>query len=539
MLKELFIKNFILIDELKLEFQNGFNVLLGETGAGKSIIFKAIDTALGAKTNKEVLCDSSKNALIELTFEQDGEEIVISREISKTGTKPRLNGAMVTLDVINRMREKLVDIHSQHQTYTYMQPKFHIELLDSYIESIDSDFRDKLKNYRENYTEYKNVVKKLNEIETNEKENRDKIEFLKFQINEIESAEIKENEEEELNSELDILSNLENLKELTYGAYYAMNNDDMSILDALNKIKYNISKAREFDESLENIETSFVDALETLKDTASGLRSYSEGLEANPERLDEINERLELIQKLKRKYAQGPSGDIFDAYEKLKKEFDSLQGGFTSYEDLKVRKEELFNALEALSFEISKKRCENAEKLSALIEEELKKLNMEYARFKIDVKNNEAFNPNGRDEVEFFISTNVSKELAPLAKCASGGEISRVMLGIKSVFCHTDKVSTIIFDEIDTGISGKTSVCVAEAISKLSKDAQVFAITHQPIIASKADDFYLVLKEQSDKTKVSVKKLNAEEKLTALAKMAMGDVSDNSLTFAKELLESS
>ena len=208
MLKEIFIKNFILIDELRLEFNNGFNVFLGETGAGKSIIFKAIDIALGAKTSKDVLKNPDKNALIELTFLDNDEETVISREISKTGTKPRLNGAMVTLDIINQMREKLADIHSQHQTYTYLQSKYHIELLDSYIESIDTDFKKTLEQYKNNYSQFKEVTKKLETIENSEKESKERIEFLKFQTEEIEQAEIKENEEEELNSELDILSNL-------------------------------------------------------------------------------------------------------------------------------------------------------------------------------------------------------------------------------------------------------------------------------------------------------------------------------------------
>ena len=187
---------------------------------------------------------------------------------------------------------------------------------------------------------------------------------------------------------------------------------------------------------------------------------------------------------------------------------------------------------------ITEKRKENATKLSSLIEEELKALNMECAKFSISVEGLENFVPNGKDRVEFLISTNVSKELAPLVKTASGGEISRVMLAIKTVFCNVDKVSTIIFDEIDTGISGKTSVCVANAISKLAESAQVFAITHQPIIASKASDFYFVSKEQADKTKISVRKLSEDEKPNALAQMALGDISDNSLTFAKELLNS-
>ena len=531
MLKEILIKNFILIDELRLEFDKGFSAFLGETGAGKSIIFKAIDVALGAKTNREVLNNPEKNALIELTFQDNNEEIVISREISKTGTKPRLNGAMVTLDVINQMREKLADIHSQHQTYTYIQQKHHIGLLDSYIESIDKDFKKTLAKYKEDYLEYKTITKKLDEIETSRKEDAERIEFLKFQINEIEEAEIRENEEDELNSELDILSNLEELKETTYGAYYALNNDDSSIIEALSKIKCKISKAAECDISLVEIESAFIDAYENLRDVSNNLRSYSENLENDPQRLDEINERLELIQKLKRKY-----GDIFKTYENLRAELSDLENNFVSFEDLKIKQEELLNSITKLSKNLMEKRALNAEKLSRLIQEELQNLNLEHARFQIMTDETDDFNQTGKNRVEFLISTNVSKDLAPLVKTASGGEISRVMLAIKTIFSSVDKVSLIIFDEIDTSISGKTSVSVANAINKLSKSAQVFAITHQPIIASKADDFYLVSKEQKDKTRVNVKKLDETEKPNVLAQMALGDISDNSLTFAKELL---
>ena len=544
MIKSVLIKNFILIDELFLEFENGFNVLIGETGAGKSIILKAIDTVLGARVQKDVIFDKSKPALIEITFahsekekeflQQYGlcDETVISREITPSSQKCRLNGALVNLDYIKEIREHLVDIHSQNQSYTYVMPKHHIELLDAYVKSIDEEFSKNYPAYREAFTEYQDVTKRLALLRENNSRNLQEIDFLKFQLNEIDSAQIGENEEAELERELDVLSNIQTIKELSAGIYYTLG-DDNGVLDALSKMNGQLSRACEYDAKLEEVQSSFIEAHENLKFCSDYLREYSQNLEDNPQRLEEINDRLSLILKLKRKY-----GDIFEAREKFEKELSQIEGDFGSLDELEKREKELLEKINDLALKMSQARKKYSIELADLIAGELRKLELSRAEFEIQIKEKKP-DAKGIDDVEFMITTNVSSALAPLAKVASGGEISRVMLAIKCVFAKVDSLPSIIFDEIDTGISGKASNSVAEAISNLAKDIQVFAITHQPQIAARADAYFRVTKSQDEKTKVSAEKLRSRESvLEALASMASGEVNNASVSFARELLKS-
>lgn len=544
MIKSVLIKNFILIDELFLEFEDGFNVLTGETGAGKSIILKAIDTVLGARVQKDVIFDKTKSALIEITFSHSKkeestlkdfdlcEETVISREITQTSQKCRLNGALVNLDYIKELREHLVDIHSQNQSYTYVLPKYHIELLDAYIKSVDEEFTNNLSLYSDIFKDYTETTKKLTILRENNSKNLQEIDFLKFQLDELDSADVGVDEEAQLERELEVLSNVQSLKEATEGIYYSLGSDD-GVIDALAKMKGLLSRSCDCDERLREVENSFIEAHENLKFCSDFLREYSQNLENNPQRLDEINERMSLILKLKRKY-----GDIFEAREKFAAQLSEIEGDFSSVEELEARQKELEKRVEELSCALSLKRKKYAGELSGLIVQELRKLELSKAEFEISIKDKKA-DVKGIDDVEFLITTNVSSSLAPLAKVASGGEISRVMLAIKCVFAKVDSLSTIIFDEIDTGISGKASNAVAEAISNLSKDIQVFAITHQPIIAAHANAHFKVSKSQDDRTKVCVEKLDTQEKrLEALATLASGEVNSISVSFAKELLKS-
>ncbi|MBE7706330.1 MAG: DNA repair protein RecN [Cyanobacteria bacterium SIG30] len=531
MIKSLYIKNFILIDELFLDFEEGVNVFTGETGAGKTIILRAIDIVFGGKVNREVIKNDNQNALIELSFDDNGQEVIISREISKTGTKPRINGAFVNLDEIKEIREKLIDIHSQHQTYTYLAPKYHIELLDNYIAREDSSFLELLECYKQNYKEYKDVSSKYDFAKNNNEQNQRQIDLLKFQIKEIQDAEIFDNEEEELNAELDILSNAQELKETSWGAFWALNGDDENICEGLSKIQNLLSRISSKDENLKNITENLVNLSEEIKSCAYELRSYSENLEDDPKRLDEINERLSLIEKLKRKYGKDLSGALLNFESELK----ALDTNENNIEFLEARKIELLAKMDEKSKLISEKRKEYSKILSSMILAELKELELSNADFKIDIKEKD-FGKNGIDDVEFLITTNISQELMPLAKVASGGEISRCMLAIKIVFANIDKIKTIIFDEIDTGISGKASQSVARAMKKLSTNCQVVVVTHQAIIASCANVHFWVSKEQSDTTRVFVAKLNDDKKKEALAQLAYGEVNEKSLEFAQQLL---
>ena len=359
---------------------------------------------------------------------------------------------------------------------------------------------------------------------------------MKFQINEIEEAGIENiNEDEELASELNVLENAEKLKELTYGAYWSLNGEDGNLLDALSQIKSNVSKAVRMDESLSEIESLIIDLSEQARDAAVALRDYSQSVSDDTERLNEIQERIFLLNKLKRKYGITLE-EVLVSYENLSKELNAIEYSTQIIDETQKKIDEILKKLTVCAQKISDSRKIQAKTLSELIEKELAKLELAKARFEIRVED-EALSASGKDAVEFFISANVSQDLAPLAKSASGGELSRVMLAIKTVFANADNVDTVIFDEIDTGISGKAAQSVAEEIAQLAKFRQILLITHQAIIASKADSHFLVSKEQNDETTVEIKLLNDDDRVLAIASMASGDKTKSSLDFAKSLLK--
>lgn len=545
MLSKIRIKNYILIDELELEFSNGLNIITGETGAGKSILINAIDIAFGAKAGKEVIKTGTEKAIIELTisdkknlisslFEEYGidsfgEEIILSKEITQTGSRSRVNGSLVNQEFIKIFRELFLDIHSQHQTYSFLQPKFHITLLDNYIKN------PTLIEYKKGFEHYKNLLAELDDLKNASEKTEEQIDFLKFQVNEIEEANLVINEDEELSNELSVLENVEKLKDLTGSAYWTLSGDDGSIMDALFQIKMSISKAVGLDNSLEETESELLGAIETLKDLSSSLRDYSSSLENDTERINTIQERLFLIEKLKRKYG-GTIEKVLETGEKLRKELDGIEFSTQNIEALEAEIEKSQKNLLELASKISNDRKTHGEKLSNLIIEKLEKLELPKVRFEIGFEECE-LGVNGIDKVEFLISTNISEGLKPLAKVASGGEISRVMLAIKTIFAQTDNIDTVIFDEIDTGISGKTSQSVADEVKELAQYMQIIMITHQAIIASKSDKHFYVRKTQDEKTSINILILNEEEKLKAIAELASGEVTEESLKLAELLIK--
>lgn len=546
MLTKIYIKNYILIDELEIDFSEGLNIITGETGAGKSILINAIDIAFGAKVGKEIIKKEADKAVIEISilnekqnlsklFEEHGiddygKEIILSREITQTGSRSRINGCLVNQDFIKNFRELFLDIHSQHQTYSFLQPKFHIVLLDSYIKN------SAINAYKKDYETYKNLINKLENLRNASQKTEEQIDFLKFQINEIESANIKTiTEDEDLSNELSILENAEKLKELTGTSFWSLSGDDNSILDALYQIKSNITKAVNLDNSLENIENELLNSIENLKEMSSCLRDYSNSMNNDLERINEIQERLFLLEKLKRKYGNSLE-KVLKTSEILRNELDNIEFSTQNIETLEKEIQDYKTSLLKQAEKISSERKFYAEDLSKQIIEKLEKLELPKVKFKIN------FEPcelciNGIDKVEFLISTNISEELKPLAKVASGGEISRVMLAIKTIFAQADNIETVIFDEIDTGISGKTSQSVAEEVKKLAQHMQIIMITHQAIIASKSDTHLYVKKSQNNTTNVEILTLNEEEKLKAIAELASGKATEESLEFAKMLVK--
>ncbi len=548
MIKQLRIKDYILIDELTANFDNGLNVITGETGAGKSILINAIDIAFAPRVSKDVIKHDKDKAVIELVIENTkhdltkifeengvdnfGEEIVLTKEITQNGVRSRVNGTLVNQEFIKQLKAYFLDIHSQHQTYAFMQPKYHINLLDNYAKE---SYGTKLEGYKDKFKEYQHLQVQLENLKNASDMTESQIEFLQFQINEIDNANIQSpTEDEDLNAELEVLENAEKLKELTGTSYWAINGDDGSIMEALGKIKQNISKAASMDKNLEELESNLIDTIERLKDAGSELRDYSQSLDNDTERLNEIQERLYLLDKLKRKYG-GTLETVLETFEKLSKELNAIEFSTQNIEELEAEIQKLRKELEQTATDISENRKNYAQVLSVLIQEKLEKLELPKARFEISVQPKE-LSSDGIDNVEFLISTNVSEDLKPLAKTASGGEISRVMLAIKSIFAQSDDINTVIFDEIDTGISGKASQSVADEIVELSKYHQIILITHQPIIASKANKHFYVRKSQSDETKVEVYVLTGENRIKALAELAGGEINEQSMEFAKSLI---
>ena len=547
MIKSIHIKNYILIDESDLDFSDGLNVITGETGAGKTILISAIDAAFGAKISSDVIKKNCEKAIIELTlenkkhdlkqlFEENGiddfEEIIITREITKTSSRTRINGTLVNQNFIKDFKDMFLDIHSQHQTYAFMQPKTHINLLDNYAKDV---YGEDLEKYKKLYFEYLSLQKELEIAKNSANATESQIDFLKFQIEEIENAAIEDiDEEDKLNEELKVLENAEKLKELTYGAYWALNGEDGSLSDAITQIKINISKAKKLDNSLENAENTIIEISELARELSSNLRDYSQSVTNNTERLDEIQERLFVLDKLKRKYG-GTLEEVLKTYEKLSAELNGIEFSTKNADELEAKIEKILKDLNAIADKITESRRNCGELLSSLIVDELEKLELAKSGFEIKITPCDLCQ-SGKDNVEFYISTNVSQDLSPLAKTASGGEISRVMLAIKTVFANADDIDTVIFDEIDTGISGKAAQSVADEIEQLAKFRQIILITHQAIIAAKADRHILVSKEQGDTTSVEIKILDENEKINALASLASGVVSDSAIEFAKSLI---
>lgn len=548
MIKQIRLKDYILIDELTANFHQGLNIITGETGAGKSILINAIDLVFAPRVSKEVIKTGKEKAVIELVIENSkhdlssffdengidnlGSEIIISKEITPTAVRSRINGTLVNTEILKSLRALFVDIHSQHQTYAFMQPKYHITLLDSYGRN---SYGEKLELYKSEFSMYQDLLRQLEKAKNSVDMTESQLEFLKFQINEIESANIQsETEDEEISQELEVLENAEKLKELTGSSYWALNGDDCSILDGLNKIKQNVSKAVSYDPKLAELENALIEASETLKELGSDLNSYSQNLDNDTERLNSLQERLYELDKLKRKYG-GTLETVLQTYQNLSEELSGIDNSTQNIDELERRISLVRNELQNKAVEISNYRKDFARVLSVQIQDKLEFLELPKARFEIRVSQKDLAQ-DGIDDVEFMISTNVSEDLKPLAKVASGGEISRVMLAIKTIFAENDNINTVIFDEIDTGISGRASQSVADEIVALSKYHQIILITHQAIIASKSDKHFYVRKSQTDETKVEVYVLTGENKIKALAELAGGEINEQSMEFAKSLI---
>lgn len=554
MLETLYIKNFAIINELEVNFYNGLNVLSGETGAGKSIIIGSINFVLGGKADREIIktgeqqCEVSMlisvnentvaEKLKELDIELDEDNyILVKRTFNNQGkSNCRINGRPTTVSMIRQISSLLFDIHSQHDNHKLLNSKNHISILDSLC---PEELNTNLLELSNMYTEYKKTVREIKELDSNDDENKDRIDLYQYQINEIESAELRANEEEELDSRRKVLvnsvklkSSSENILDLLY------RNENNAVIDNISEALDELFKIENIDSSVSEICTELNSAYSIIEDVASSIRDYAEKVDCDPAELDEIENRISLIYELKKKYGNS-IGQILKYLDNTKSKLNKILNSEELVAEYRLKLESLTKEIMNVCSKISAIRTETAKYIGNKIQNTLYDLSMESAQFIIDVKSAEEFTSKGSDIVEFLISANKGEPMKPLSKVASGGEMSRVMLALKTVLADTDDIDTFIFDEIDTGISGRTAQKVAEKLKVIAQKHQILCITHLPQIAAMADKNYLIEKSSdNDSTVTSITELNGDKVYEELARLIGGTViTDATLLAAKEMKE--
>jgi DNA repair protein RecN (Recombination protein N) len=545
MLRELRIKNLAIIDDLKVGFEDGLNVLTGETGAGKSIIVDSLSLALGSRAQSDLIRSGEKEAVIQAYFEVErfnelpdigiaiSNGLILRRSISVTGkSRAYINDTMVSLQSLAEIGKSLVDIHGQHEHQSLLSVDKHRLFIDSYGKLQEDRGKVGLL-----YKEVQTLKREEDDLKQKVKDRTYRIDLLRFQINEIDTAFLKVGEKDNLIEEKTILSNLSRLNELTDTAYSMIYGSENSCVERLSSIIAKVREMSSIDHSASDILNMLESALPAIEDAAISLRGYKDRYDFEPEKLAEIEERLELIKKLEKKYGEGIE-TVFRYRIEAEKELKGLE--FTDERldsieaELKVKEDMLLSA--ALS--LTGKRRKTAKKIEELVKNELRELAFSKADFEIDIKQ-EAISPYGLDKVEFLFSANPGEPPKPLVKIASGGELSRVMLALKSILADFDSIPVLIFDEVDAGIGGKTAEGVGKKLKAISNKHQVLCTTHLPQIASKGDSHLKIEKGQKDgRVYVEVRELKGRERLDEIARMLSGKITEVSLKHAKELIES-
>ncbi len=554
MLLQLNIKNFALIENLTISFDNGFNVLSGETGAGKSILIDAINYVLGSKFNKDLIRTGENKTFVEAIFtlsnpktlemlkENDidiDDLIIISRETFQSGKSiTKINGKSILLATLKLISSTLLDIHGQHENQNLLSAENHIEYVDSYGKEKS---RELLLDYREKYNELSKIENKINELMGRDGERDKLIDFLKYQIDEISSSNLKENEDEQLEKKYKVLSNAEKINTTlnnSYSCLYTGNEEAISIYDNLGMVIKELALVQENLPKIKEINDGLKDAYYNIEGSIEQIRSIKDNISYDEKELEYINSRIYQIDGFKKKYGNSIE-KILEYRDKIKSQYDEMINSSEIIQKLKKEKDDLIKELRIYGEKLHKERCEIAEDLQIKIKNELDFVGLEKSIFKIKVDLETKFYLNGMDKVQFYISTNPGEPLKPLEKIVSGGELSRMMLALKTVFVDKDQIPSVIFDEIDTGISGRIAQCVAEKMYTISKSHQVFCVTHLPQIACISDIHYWVSKEvKNEKTYTRIRKMNKEEKEYEIARMIGGsEVTKLTLEHAKELIK--
>lgn len=554
MLKELYIKNVAVIEEVRVSFEEGFNVLTGETGAGKSILIDSINMAIGNRTSKDLVRSGCDKAVVSVCFsandrinsfleengiEVDEENVILSRQLTKDAkSTSRINGMTVTGSILKEAGKLLIDIHGQNDNYFLLSNKYHMDCLDDYAK-LKNDKED----YLEKYQELCQLQTKIKELSENALDRENRIELLKFQLEEIDAAKLKKGESEEIESRITYLSNIEKIVSGAGDAHEALYSADSNAYDCLKNAIKNINSAKEYDNALYEAADRLESALIEIEDVASELGSYIGKTDFDEKEFDHLQTRLDIINSLKRKYGSTEE-DILTYRDKISSDLTELESGDEILDEIKKQEKELKGITLSLAEALHQKRTDASENLSNEIKIALTELDMPKVTFKADVKEKydsdgeKLLSSKGFDEVEFLISANPGEALKPISKIASGGELSRIMLALKSIFADSDIAETLIFDEIDTGVSGRAAQKIAEKISRLSRKKQIFSITHLAQIASMADYHYLIKKTTEDKTTyTNLTLLEGEERTSELARIIGGAyITDLTLKNAEEML---
>ena len=552
MLLEISIKNFAIIEAISLNFEKGMTVLTGETGAGKSIIIDAMNMMLGARATTDVIRHGAPKAEIEGLFSVEnshalqmifdeqgielGDEIIIRREILQNGRSvSRVNGQMVNLSVLRSIGQYLVDIHGQHDQEELMRPQLHIQMLDGFG---DADFLELKQAYQTNFDAYRKMRKQLLEIKKNQEEHKARIEMLEFQMAEIESASLQPGEDLKLNQERDKLLNHKNIADTLTNAYTMLDNEEFSSLANVRSAMNDMESLEEYDAEYREISSSLSESYYVLEDVTKRLEDIIESLDFDGNRLMQIESRLDLIHSITRKYG-GNVDDVLMYFAKITEEYNLLTGNNLSSDDMEAELKKLEVSLVDLATKLASARHNLAQQLEIEIQQELKDLYMDRAQFQVQFTKGK-FTREGNESVEFYISTNPGEAFKPLVKVASGGELSRLMLAIKSAFSRKEGKTSIVFDEVDTGVSGRVAQAIAQKIHKIGQNDQVLAISHLPQVIAIADYQFFIEKISNDYSTVStVRLLTVEERVEEVAKMLAGEnVTEAALSQARELLQS-
>ena len=552
MLSNLKISDIAIIKEAVIDFNNGLNVLTGETGAGKSIIIDAINAILGERTSRELIRTGSNKAEVSAFFEkindgvvailnefgiecEEDKSLLISRKISLDGKNVcKVNGASVTVSMLKKIGQSLINVHGQMDNHNLLNEELHYTYIDSYAENGDI-----LEEYLKAYNDYLVHKRRYENLIVNESEKARKIDLLTYQIKEIEDAGIRIGEWEELEKRKKVLQNAEQLLTLVNNAVEIINGNDnySGVADMLNTASNSLIKASAFDETLNKVSDSIAEMSYNIADCASELNSFLYSLDVDPNELDIIEERLDILFKLSKRYGKNEA-EILEFLENAQKQLDDITFSDKLMEQLKVELNEKYNIMDKASRKLSANRQKFGEMFIENVKNELTFLDMASISFKI-VQNRKAFAETGADEIYFLISANAGEEPKPLSKIASGGELSRIMLAIKNVLASKDNVQTLIFDEVDTGVSGRAAQKIGIKLKEVSKNRQVLCVTHLAQIASFADNHFLISKSESDnKTYTKVEALDDSGRIHELARIIGGfEASQLSLDAAAEMIE--